>query len=57
MKTKSPRLAPMAVEILLCWGSAQEIVTNSGTTREVSKEVLLLKNNHELHELARMHFL
>jgi hypothetical protein len=44
----------MAVEILLCWGSAQEIVMNSGTTRVVRKRSTAPKKKHELHELARM---
>ncbi|MDP5198748.1 hypothetical protein [Flavobacterium sp. DG2-3] len=33
MKTKISNLAPIEVEILLCRGSAQKIVTDSGTKR------------------------
>ena len=43
MKTKSPSLAPIVVEILMARGSGHKIVTESGTTRVVRKEVLLLK--------------
>ncbi len=43
MKTKHSRLAPIVVEILMARGSGHKIITESGTTRVVRKEVLLLK--------------
>ena len=51
MKTKHSRLAPIVVEILMARGSGHKILTESGTTREVSKRSATPKkintNGHE----------
>ena len=48
MKTKRTPLAPIAVEILMARGSGHKIVAESGTTRVVRKEVLLLEKKSSL---------
>ncbi|MGL2999812.1 hypothetical protein ACSVH9_04350 [Flavobacterium sp. RSSB_23] len=47
----------MAVEILLCWGSAQEIVMNSGTTRVVRKRSTAPKKQTRMTRIGTNAFL
>ena len=54
MKTKTPSLDPIVVEILMARGSGHKILTESGTTRVVRKEVLLLKKQTRMTRMTRI---
>ena len=54
MKTKHSRLDPIVVEILMARGSGHKIITESGTTRVVRKEVLLLKKQIRMTRMTRI---
>ncbi|MDP5201445.1 hypothetical protein [Flavobacterium sp. DG2-3] len=54
LKTKTSKLAPIEVEILLCRGSAQKIETDSGTRLLLKTKISASKNQLDNLEMCQL---